>query len=103
MDFDLSDEQRQLKDSIDRLLANAYGDLAKRNGYVKEPKGYSAQLYNQYAELGLTSVPFAEEIGGLGQGLTETMIIAMFNAKCIALVQPPDCTLFPILPTSMQA
>ena len=76
MDFDLSDEQRQLKDSVERLLADTYADLAKRMGYMKEPKGYSAALWKQYADLGLLAVPFAEEHGGLGQGLTETMIIA---------------------------
>ncbi|MGE3700991.1 MAG: acyl-CoA dehydrogenase family protein, partial [Hyphomicrobiaceae bacterium] len=76
MDFDLNDEQRQLKDSVERLLADTYADLAKRIGYMKEPKGYSAALWKQYADLGLLAVPFAEEHGGLGQGLTETMIIA---------------------------
>src|SRR5262245_33549412 len=76
MDFDLNDEQRQLKDSVERLLADTYGDLAQRTGYMKEPKGYKAALWQQYAELGLLGVPFAEEHGGLGQGLTETMIIA---------------------------
>jgi pimeloyl-CoA dehydrogenase small subunit len=76
MDFDLNDEQRQLKDSVERLLADTYGDLAQRMGYMKEPKGYNAALWQQYAELGLLGVPFAEEHGGLGQGLTETMIIA---------------------------
>jgi pimeloyl-CoA dehydrogenase small subunit len=76
MDFDLSDEQRQLKDSVERLLADSYGDLTQRQGYMKEPRGYSAKLWQQYAELGLLAVPFAEEHGGLGQGLTETMIIA---------------------------
>src|SRR5882672_11753069 len=76
MDFDLNDEQRQLKDSVERLLAASYGDLNKRMGYMKEPKGYSATLWKQYADLGLLGVPFAEKHGGLGQGLTETMIIA---------------------------
>ena len=56
MDFDLNDEQRQLKDSLDRLLADSYGDLNQRHGYMKEPKGYSAALWKQYAELGLTFV-----------------------------------------------
>jgi len=76
MDFDLNDEQRQLKDSLERLLAANYGDLNKRLSYMKEPKGYSAALWKQYADLGLLAVPFAEAHGGLGQGLTETMIIA---------------------------
>jgi pimeloyl-CoA dehydrogenase small subunit len=76
MDFDLNDEQRQLKDSIERLLTDSYGDLAQRQAYQKEPKGYSERLWRQYADLGLLAVPFAEAHGGLGQGLTETMIIA---------------------------
>ena len=58
------------------MIARTYGDLAQRTGYMKEPKGYKSALWQQYAELGLLGVPFAEEHGGLGQGLTETMIIA---------------------------
>ena len=85
MDFDLNDEQRQLKDSLDRLLADSYGELTKRHGYMKEPKGYSARLWQQYAELGLLAVPFAEEHGGLGQGLTETMIIAEALGRALAV------------------
>ena len=87
MDFDLNDEQRQLKDSIERLLGDTYSDLAQRNAYMKEPKGYKAQLWQQYADLGLLGVPFAEEHGGLGQGLTETMIV--FEAFGRALTLEP--------------
>jgi pimeloyl-CoA dehydrogenase small subunit len=85
MDFDLNDEQRQLKDSLDRLLADSYGELTQRHGYMKEPKGYSAALWKQYADLGLLAVPFAEEHGGLGQGLTETMIIAEGLGRALAI------------------
>jgi len=85
MDFDLNDEQRQLKESLERLLADTYGDLAQRVGYMKEPNGYSAKLWKQYAELGLLAVPFAEAHGGLGQGLTETMIIAEAFGRALAI------------------
>jgi pimeloyl-CoA dehydrogenase small subunit len=85
MDFDLSDEQRQLKDSVERLLADAYDDLNKRKGYIKEPKGYSARLWQQYADLGILAAPFAEEHGGLGQGLTETAIIAEAFGRALAV------------------
>ena len=85
MDFDLNDEQRQLKESLERLLADTYGDLAQRVGYMKEPNGYSAKLWQQYAELGLLAVPFAEAHGGLGQGLTETMIIAEAFGRALAI------------------
>jgi pimeloyl-CoA dehydrogenase small subunit len=85
MDFDLNDEQRQLKDSVERLLADTHGDLARRMAYMKEPKGYSAAVWQQYADLGLLGVPFAEEHGGLGQGPTETMIIAEALGKALAI------------------
>jgi pimeloyl-CoA dehydrogenase small subunit len=92
MDFDLSDEQRQLKESVERLLADAYGDLNLRKGYIKEPKGYSSALWQQYADLGLLAAPFAEEHGGLGQGLTETMIVAEALGRALA-VEPYMATI----------
>ena len=85
MDFDLNDEQRQLKDSVERLLADSYGDLGQRQRYQKEPKGYSQRLWQQYADLGLLAVPFAEQHGGLGQGLTETMLIAEAFGRALAI------------------
>jgi pimeloyl-CoA dehydrogenase small subunit len=85
MDFDLNDEQRQLKESVDRLLLDSYGELNQRLGYMKQPKGYSAKLWQQYAELGLLGIPFAEEHGGLGQGLTETMIVAEAFGRALVI------------------
>jgi pimeloyl-CoA dehydrogenase small subunit len=85
MDFDLSDEQRQLKESVERLLADAYGDLNLRKGYIKEPRGYSAALWQQYADLGLLAAPFAEEHGGLGLGPTEAMIVAEALGRALAV------------------
>jgi len=87
MDFDLNDEQRQLKESVDRLLLDSYGDLNLRLGYMKQPQGYSAKLWQQYADLGLLAIPFAEEYGGLGQGLTETMIVAEAFGRAL-VVEP---------------
>ena len=39
MDFDLNDEQRQLKDSVERLLADSYGDLAQRQALHEGAEG----------------------------------------------------------------
>jgi pimeloyl-CoA dehydrogenase small subunit len=52
---------------------------------MKQAKGYSAELWQQYAELGLLGIPFAEEHGGLGQGLTETMIVAEAFGRALAV------------------
>lgn len=75
MDFDLSDDQRQIKDSVDRFLADAYADLKSKAAARKEPLGYSKANWAKYADLGLTAIPFSEEQGGLGAGLVETMLV----------------------------
>src|SRR5260370_39389785 len=64
MDFELTEEQRLLRDSIDRLLADHY-TFDKRKGYLAEPEGWSRALWSRYAELGLLGLPFAEEYGGV--------------------------------------
>ncbi len=84
MDFDLSDEQRLLKDSVDRLLADRYG-FARRRGYLAEPDGWSRALWRQYAELGLLGLPFAEEYGGFGGGGVETMLVMEAFGRVLAL------------------
>lgn len=75
MDFDLTEEQRLLKESVERLIADAYGDFEKRRAYQAEPAGYSAALWAQYAEMGLLGLPFPEAMGGFGGGPVETMIV----------------------------
>ena len=74
MDFEFSDEQRLLKDSVERLIADRYG-FEQRKKYMAEPDGFSAEIWAQYAELGLLGLPFPEAQGGFGGGPVETMIV----------------------------
>lgn len=74
MDFDLTDDQRLLKDSVDRLVADQYG-FEQRKKYLREPGGYSAAMWQQLAELGLLGLPFEETLGGFGGGAVETAIV----------------------------
>ena len=74
MDFDLNDEQRLLKDSVDKLIATEY-EFERRKRYAAEPDGWSRALWAKYAELGLLGLPFAEADGGFGGGPVETMIV----------------------------
>ena len=74
MDFTLTDEQRLLKNSVDRLMADRYA-FDQRKNYFKEPGGWSTALWSQYAELGLLGLPFAEEYGGFGGGAVEIMLV----------------------------
>ena len=74
MDFDLTDEQRLLKDSVDRLVADQY-QFEQRKKYMAEPDGWSRTVWQQYSEVGLLGLPFAEAHGGFGGGPVETMIV----------------------------
>src|SRR5205814_9857265 len=84
MDFDLTEEQRLLSDSVDRLLADTY-TFEKRKTYVTEPEGWSRALWSQYAELGLLGLPFAEEYGGFGGGGIETMLVMQAFGRGLGL------------------
>ena len=84
MDFTLTDEQRLLKDSVDRLLADRYA-FEQRKNYFKEPRGWSEALWAQYAELGLLGLPFAEEHGGFGGGALEVMLVMEAFGRALIL------------------
>jgi pimeloyl-CoA dehydrogenase small subunit len=84
MDFELSEEQRLLKDSVERLTTQRY-DFEARKKYMKEADGWSRALWKQYVDLGLTALPFAEEHGGIGGGPVETMIVMETFGRALAL------------------
>ncbi|HEX3417119.1 MAG TPA: acyl-CoA dehydrogenase family protein [Stellaceae bacterium] len=84
MDFDLTDEQRLLRDSVERLLADHYG-FDKRRSYLAEPEGWSRGLWAQYAELGLLGLPFPEDHGGFGGGPIEVMLVMEAFGRVLAL------------------
>ncbi len=84
MDFDLTEEQRLLRDSLDRLLADHYG-FAQRRQYLAEPEGWSTALWSRYAEQGLLALPFAEEYGGFGGGAIEIMLVMEAFGRVLAL------------------
>ncbi len=84
MDFDLTEEQRLLQDSVTRLLADRYSFEA-RKGYLKSPEGWSKDLWRQYAELGLLGLPFAEEYGGFGGTGVEVMLVMQAFGRVLAL------------------
>ena len=84
MDFDLTEEQRLLKESLDRLLADRYA-FEQRKGYGENPEGWSRELWAQYAELGLLGLPFPEKYGGTDGGPVETMIAMEGFGRALAL------------------
>src|SRR6202034_659540 len=84
MDFDLSEEQRLLKESVDGLLGNSY-DFDARKKYMAEKGGWSKAVWGKFAEQGLLGLPFSEEDGGFGAGAIETMIVMEALGRALVL------------------
>ena len=84
MDFDLSEDQMQLKDSAARLLKQRYGFTARRAIMSTEP-GYSREMWAAYAKLGLLGLPFAHADGGFDGGAAGVMICSELMGEALAL------------------
>ena len=74
MNFNLSEEQTMIQDSVARFVQDNY-ELDKRNAIVAMEHGFSGEHWQQFAELGWLSIPFAEEYGGFGGGPVDTMVV----------------------------
>ena len=84
MDFDLSEEQRLLKESVDGLLAMPTISSSARNTWRRRAAGARA-LWGKLAEQGLLGLPFSEDDGGFGAGAVETMIVMEALGKALVL------------------
>ena len=74
MNFNLSEEQGQIRDSIARFVAENYA-FEQRNAAVAMEHGFSSENWQQFAELGWLSIPFPEALDGFGGGPVDTMVI----------------------------
>jgi pimeloyl-CoA dehydrogenase small subunit len=83
MDFDLSDEQRMLQDSVTRLLAEQCG-FEQRHAMLAPGSEAGAALWGQFAELGLLGLPFDEADGGFGGGAVETSLVMEALGRSLA-------------------
>lgn len=74
MDLTLSDEQRLLRESADRFVAETY-DADHRRRMASEPQGFSTAIWKQFADLGWLALPVPEAYGGLGGGAIDIGIL----------------------------
>lgn len=75
MDFDLSEEQTLLKDTVERWAADTYPTLEATIAARAEAAGFSASRWTELAELGVLGLPFAEADGGFGCGPVEIGLV----------------------------
>ena len=86
MNFELSDEQRQLQDSVERLLSDQYG-FAQRRAIAAADPGYSRAVWQQLAEIGITGLPVAEAHGGF-DGKAVDLLPVMQAFGRVLLLEP---------------
>ena len=87
MDFDLSKEQELLHDGLTKFLSTRY-DLEKSRSAAKTGPGWQPEIWRAFAEeLGILGAIFPEEVGGIGGGPVELMVIT--EALGHALVVEP--------------
>lgn len=75
MDFEFSDEQREIRDQARKLLM-AECDLKKVRHVLEGEAPYDKALWKKVAELGYLGVAIPEEYGGLGLGAVTLCVIA---------------------------
>src|SRR5918995_5580721 len=72
MNFDLSDEQREIKDTARQFFAARFKPEKVRE--LAESRSYDDGLYGQMAELGWPGIAVAEADGGQDLGLVELAV-----------------------------
>ncbi|MET0181988.1 MAG: acyl-CoA dehydrogenase family protein [Caulobacterales bacterium] len=85
MDFNFSEEQVLLRDSISKWAAAEY-DFEKRRGFIGN-HDVQRKNWTTFAELGLLAAPFPEEHGGLGGGPVDVLVVMEEFGKAL-VVEP---------------
>ena len=84
MDFTYTQEQDQLRSILISALRRDYS-FTQRQTIVASDAGWSTAIWEQLTELGLTAIPFAEEVGGLDGSIVDLVAVAeIFGAYLVA-------------------
>jgi len=86
MDFSLNEVQAMLDDSVEKFITNDY-DFDTRQKYAAGEQGFSSAVWQTFAELGWTAVPFSEDDGGFDGGPVELMVMMLRFGKGL-VVEP---------------
>ncbi len=87
MNFSFTEEQSLLRDSLAAYLGDHY-DFETRRGVLKSDSGWRPEVWKAFAQdLGILGASLPEDLGGLGGGPTETMVI-MEQLGAALVVEP---------------
>lgn len=84
MNFDFTEEQEMLRDSVARFIQDEY-DFDTRRKIAASDAGFDRDKWNTFAQLGWLSIPFAEEHGGFGGSAADVMVVMEQLGKGLVL------------------
>ena len=84
MNFELSEEQKMIQQSVERFVQENY-DLTNRVKISSEDPGYSQEYWTAMAELGWLGLAFSEEEGGFGGNQIDTLVLMEQFGKGLVL------------------
>jgi alkylation response protein AidB-like acyl-CoA dehydrogenase len=84
MNFNLSDEQQQLAESLTRLLDDL-GGFEKRRAVASTEAGWNSELWARLAEIGVTALGIPESFGGLGGGAVDRLAVGRAFGRALLL------------------
>jgi hypothetical protein len=85
MNFDYTDEQNAIRDSLSKWASQQY-DFDKRRAALASEDAWK-QNWATFAELGLLAAPLPEEFGGLGGGAVDVSVVTEEFGKAL-VVEP---------------
>src|ERR1700761_5507252 len=85
MNFEFSDDQKQLRDEARRFLEAKSSSKAVR-AVLEGPQPFDRDLWKGLAEMGFLGVVIPEAYGGLGAGYLELCVIAEELGRVVAPV-----------------
>jgi hypothetical protein len=86
MNFEHTEDRRMLADSLNRFIAEQYG-FETRDRIARSAHGYSTEIWQQFAELGVIGALFKEADGGYGGAGFDVAVV--FEALGRGLVVEP--------------
>ena len=84
MNFELSEEQKMIQQSVERFVQENY-DLSNRIKISSEDPGFSKEYWSSMAELGWLGLAFSEEDGGFGGNQIDTLVLMEQFGKGLVL------------------
>ncbi len=84
MDFNYTEEQLALQDTLRRFIAKDY-PFEHRRALAKSADGFDRAAWKTFADFGILALPFHEDFGGLNGNAVDSMLVMEMLGRGLAL------------------